>query len=360
MKKNTTQRFLTTILFIAGVVTVGLGLKFYFTPIVSNPQGLRYNVQFGATTQAVIADLTHQQIIQHPIFFRLLVRLRGNTHYFKAGEYFFPPGTTPPKMLNQMLTGSGIIYHSFAIISGWNFNQLRQALLEENDIRHTIQNMTNAEIMQRLGHPNLHPEGQFFPDTYYYVLGSSDIALLKRAFHTMQNKLNEAWKHRAANLPFHYPYDALIAASLVEKEAYLDKERPIIAGVMVNRLKHNMLLQFDPTVIYGMGLRFDGKIHKANLTENTPYNTYVKKGLPPTPIAMPSLLSLMAVVHPANHEFFYFVARGDGSHQFSVSLNQHHEAVLQAKIFHPWYFNANLVKEYLLIVFSKKIFGELM
>ena len=183
--------------------------------------------------------------------------------------------------------------------------------------------------MNRLGDAALAPEGQFFPETYYYTKGSSDLVILKRAFDLMQSNLKEAWETRSPNLPYKNVYEALIAASLIEKEAYFDAERPVIAGVLVNRIRKNMLIQFDPTVIYGLGLRYNGKIHKQDLLENTPYNTYVHKGLPPTPIAMPGRTSINAALHPDNTDYLYFVARSDKSHQFSKTLFEHQAAVIK-------------------------------
>lgn len=329
-------------------VVASIWLKFLYTPVVLNEQGLRYQVKFGATPQSVIEDLTQQRVIHHPWLFRVLARIRGDAKSLKAGEYLFAKGATPVKMLDQMVTGSGILYQSFTIVNGWSFQQLREALAQQKEMRHTLNNISDAELMQRLGVPKVHPEGQFYPATYYYILGSSDFGLLKRAFLMMQKKVNEAWDRRAANLPFKTPYEALIAASLVEKEAYLDTERPIIAGVMINRLRQNMLLQFDPTVIYGLGSNYTGKIYKTDLQEKTPYNTYVNKGLPPTPIAMPGLASIIAVLHPANHPYLYFVAKGDGSHQFSETLGEHHHAVNEAKKTHESsFFNVNLIKGYI-------------
>lgn len=181
--------------------------------------------------------------------------------------------------------------------------------------------------MSRISSSDVDPEGEFFPETYYYTKDVSDLVILKRAYDLMQSRLSEAWQMRAADLPYQNAYEALIAASLIEKEAYFASERPLIAGVLVNRLKKNMLIQFDPTVIYGLGLRYDGTIHKKDLLENTPYNTYVRKGLPPTPIAMPSMASIEAALHPDNTDYLYFVARKDKSHQFSKTLPEHHAAV---------------------------------
>jgi UPF0755 protein len=191
--------------------------------------------------------------------------------------------------------------------------------------------MTDKDLMLLLGDGNRSPEGLFMPETYYFSRGDSDLTILKRAHQLMQQKLNTAWNSRAADLPYQDAYQALIAASLIEKEAYLAKEQPIISGVLVNRLRKNMLLQFDPTIIYGLGSAYQGKIFKKDLTTDTPYNTYLHRGLPPTPIASPGITAITAAVHPAQHNYFYFVAVGDGSHQFTTNLQDHHQAVVNAE-----------------------------
>ncbi len=309
---------------------IGAWLKFLMTPLVTEEAGFRYVLQPGASVKSFISDLTHQNIIKHPLLFSILLHIRHDSTQWKAGEYIFPKGTTPRDMMNRMVEGKGIIYHSFTIIAGWNFKQVRDALHQETELHHMLDHLKDEELMQKLGSKETHPEGQFFPDTYYYMTGATDLMVLRRAYHEMEAKFKQAWDMRDANLYFQKPYDVLIAASLVEKEAYLKQERPIIAGVLINRMKKNMLLQFDPTVIYGMGDRYKGKIHKTDLTTPTIYNTYTKKGLPPTPIAMPSIDSILAVLHPMQHNYYYFVAKGDGSHQFSTSLPDHNQAVFTA------------------------------
>jgi UPF0755 protein len=195
-------------------------------------------------------------------------------------------------------------------------------------LHHLTSELTDEAIMQLL-QTNLSPEGNFLPETYFYTKGNADVMLLKQSFQLLQTKFAAAWEKRAINLPYKNTYEALIAASLIEKEAYLDSERPMIAGVLVNRLRHNMLLQFDPTIIYGLGDNYTGKIYKSDLTKDTPYNTYLHAGLPPTPIAMPSMGSIEAALHPIEHDYYYFVARGDGSHQFSKTLSEHNAAVVK-------------------------------
>lgn len=320
-----------------------------FKPSISQDYGMEYTVHSGASIQSVENDLVARDIVSHPFLFRVLVFLHGSKHHLKAGEYLFPKGSSLMSMLRQMMTGRGLVQHSFTIIAGWDFHDVRKALDNEVLLQHDIAGLTDAEIMQKIGFSNVNPEGQFFPDTYFYTYGNSDLMLLKRAYKKMQTNLNAAWDTRVADLPFKNNYEALIAASLVEKEAHVKEERPIIAGVLINRLEKNMLLQFDPTVIYGMGDKYKGVIHKSDLEEKSPYNTYVYKGLPPTPIAMPSLESINAVMHPDHNNYYYFVARGDGTHQFTENLTEHHEAVNQAKVTRQEqpYFNSTLVKQYL-------------
>lgn len=349
---------LVAILFTTGVRLWLAWDRFIHTPVVLNEPGITYKLHAGASIKSVVHELYQQKIIRHPSLFSALAYLRGDAHALKKGEYFFPKGTTPSQMLDQMITATGLVQHSFTILPGWNFRQLREALNNDEDLRHLTSAQSDATIMQRLGQSTVSPEGQFYPDTYFFIADTSDLALLRRAMRTMQARLTHAWQYRSPSIPFKTPYEALIAASLVEKEARLDKERPIIAGVLINRLQKNMLLQFDPTVIYGLGLRYDGKIYKHDLTEDTPYNTYVHKGLPPTPIAMPGLQSINAVLHPKEHDYLYFVATGDHvSHQFTRTLAEHYSAVQTAKLYQSdspsWFFNSNLMKEFLLKFFQK-------
>jgi UPF0755 protein len=330
---------------------MGMGIaweRFVTTPLVTDAQGFRYSVRPGATFKTVAADLHRLHILNHPCFFSWLVRYRGVVHELKAGEYLFPRGTTPGRVIDQLSTGTGMIFHAFTVVPGMTFQQLRLVLNKSSELQHTTATLTDAAIMKRLGHPDVMPEGQFYPDTYYFVVDSSDLILLKRAYNAMQNHLNTAWQHRASNSPFKTPYEALIAASIIEKESRVKAELPIIAGVMSNRLHREMLLQFDPTVIYGIGSRYDGVIHKSDLQDKNPYNTYVNKGLPPTPISMPGKEAIAAALHPDANNYLYFVARGDGSsHQFSRTLPEHNAAVSAAHQFRPGFFNGDLVQQYL-------------
>jgi len=327
-------------------------VTFLRTSIVTVDEGIKYTVPDNTSMRIVVNDLYILNIIKHPWLFNLLIKMKGAEHQLKSGEYLFPKGTTTTSLLTQITTGTGLAYHIFTIIPGWDFVQLRHALDHDENIKHTITTLNDAAVMQQLGHADVKPEGQFYPDSYFFIKGSTDIALLKRAYNLMQTKLTSAWKKRDTSVPFRSAYEALTAASLVEKEAKVEQDRPLIAGVIVNRIHKNMLLQIDPTVIYGMGTRYHGVIHHKDLLAHNPYNTYVVKGLPPTPIAIPSMDSLNAAMHPKHHNYLYFVARenGDGSHQFSATLAEHDIAVKEARAgkFPATFFNAALVRFYFL------------
>lgn len=347
MTKNSRTFITIRLIIFSCVCFMVVWLLFLLTPTISQQDGMKYFLRPGTSKKVLITELHQQGIIKHPWLFSLYALLHSNDGQLKAGEYLFKKGTTPISIWRQMIKGTGMVHHPFTIVPGWSFNQLRNALQQAEGLKHTVQTLSDKQLMTYLGYPELAPEGEFFPDTYYYTLDVADKVILKRAFLLMQKKLNTAWQHRAPALPYQNVYEALIAASLIEKEAYLDVERPIIAGVLVNRFQKEMPLQFDPTVIYGLGDRYDGKIHKENLAEDTPYNTYVHKGLPPTPIAMPGLRSIQAALHPDKNNYLYFVARGDGSHQFSETLVAHHLAVMSANKLPSYFFNEALVRKYL-------------
>jgi UPF0755 protein len=353
----TKQRIAFAIFFILLVIGFVAAFRFLFSPLILDEQGYPYTVHPGEKIQSVIDDLYFKNIIKNRLFFRILVDLRGGGYDLKAGEYLFPAGANAYKILTQLLTGSGLVYHEFSIIPGWNMRQLRAALLQERHFKHTSQNFSDSALMNYLGQPGVSPEGQFYPDTYYFASGTDDLSLLKRAFKAMQAKLAIAWASHDLDLPFKNSYEALIVASMVEKETEFDSERPVIVGVIINRLHKNMRLQIDPTVIYGLGTRFDGTIYKENLREDTPYNTYTRLGLPPTPISMPSEESIMAAVHPEHHDYLFFVARRgkDGPHQFSKTLAEHNIAVAISKKLRGQFFNNTLIRYYLLKLFSERV-----
>ena len=244
----------------------------------------------------------------------------------RSGEFELTPGMSGREMVAR-LSSDNIVTYRLTIPEGWTFAQMRRALAEAPKLEHRTQDMSDAEVMAALGHEDEHPEGRFFPDTYRYHKGMTDLALLERAYARMDNMLRDAWAGRSDDLPLETPYEALILASLIERETGVPNERRRIAGVFVRRLERGMRLQTDPTVIYGMGEDYDGNITRDDLRRETPYNTYVIDGLPPTPIAMPGEASLEAAVDPASGDALYFVSRGDGSHYFSSTLAEHNAAV---------------------------------
>ncbi len=253
-------------------------------------------------------------------------RVSGQARKIKAGSYEITPGTTPRRLLNMLVRGEEAL-KSVTIVEGWNFSQVRAALQKVEHLTPDSIGLQPDLIMEKLGKPGIHAEGRFFPDTYTYAKGSSDLAVLKRAARAMDKRIEVAWALRSMDTPLQTQEQALILASIVEKETGKPSDRAQIAGVFSNRLRIGMPLQTDPTVIYGMGDKFDGNLRKRDLQLDTPYNTYTRAGLPPTPIAMPGKAALLAAVQPASTKALYFVARGDGSSQFSVSLDEHNRAV---------------------------------
>ncbi|HLP30400.1 MAG TPA: endolytic transglycosylase MltG, partial [Geothrix sp.] len=249
----------------------------------------------------------------------------------QAGTYRIARGTTPTMLLMQIIEGR-VAQYSITLVEGWNIYQVMDRLAQSNDLKHLLRGQNLAQVMTRIGHPGEHPEGRFFPETYDFPKGLSDIAFLQRAYKMMDERLAVEWEHRDPGLPYRNAYEALIMASIVEKETGQAIERPQIAGVFVRRLQKRMLLQTDPTVIYGLGPTFDGNLRRRDLLADNPYNTYRKQGLPPTPIAMPSAEAIHAALHPAPGKDLYFVARGDGSHYFSATLAEHNAAVIRFQL----------------------------
>ncbi len=253
-------------------------------------------------------------------------RVSGQARQIKAGSYEITPGTTPRRLLRMLVRGEETL-KSITIVEGWNFSQVRSALQKAEQLTPDSVGLQPDVIMEKLGKPGINAEGRFFPDTYTYAKGASDMAVLKRAVRAMDKGTEAAWALRSSETPLQTPEQALILASIVEKETGKPSDRAQIAGVFTNRLRIGMPLQTDPTVIYGMGDKFDGNLRKRDLQLDTPYNTYTRVGLPPTPIAMPGKAALLAAVQPIPTNALYFVARGDGSSQFSASLDEHNRAV---------------------------------
>ena len=264
------------------------------------------------------------------LLLRAWFRLSGQARLIKAGSYELVPGTTPRKLLSMLVRGEETL-KNVTLVEGWTFKQVRAALQKSEQLAPDSIGLSPEIIMEKLGKPGLHPEGRFFPDTYTYAKGASDLAVLKRAARAMDKRLDVAWAQRSPNTPLKTPEQALILASIVEKETGKPADRLQIGGVFTNRLRIGMPLQTDPTVIYGLGLQFDGNLRKRDLQADTPYNTYTRVGLPPTPIAMPGKAALLAAVQPAPTNALYFVSRNDGSgsSHFSASLEEHNRAVNQ-------------------------------
>jgi UPF0755 protein len=258
--------------------------------------------------------------------FELLARALGRAQDVKAGSYELAAAPTPMELLD-MLTRGDVTQAELRFIEGWTIRQLRTALDTSAFVRHDTQGLSDAQVLQKLGASETHPEGLFFPDTYLFSKGISDLNVLQRAYRAMQRHLAREWEAREASAPYKTPYEALIMASIVEKETGVAAEREMIAGVLANRLRRGMLLQVDPTVIYGLGDGFDGNLKKIHLLTDGPYNSYTRAGLPPTPIAAPGLASLRAALRPAQTDAIYYVARGDGSSEFSRTLDEHNRAV---------------------------------
>lgn len=304
---------------------------FQSAPLPGLHAGQVVQVKQGDSFRAVLARLRAQGISTGTdLEWQLLARQLDAAGKLKVGEYALDPGITPRTLLQNMRAGR-IIQYRFTIVEGWNFRQLRAALDAATPLLHQTRQLDDAALMAAIGHAGQHPEGRFLPETYLYVRGDSDLDVLTRAYDAMARALAAAWADRAADLPLTTPDQALILASIVEKETGIAEERAQIAGVFIRRLRLGMKLQTDPTVIYGIGSAYDGNIRRRDLATDTPYNTYTRSGLTPTPIAMPGRDALQAALHPAPGDALYFVALGDGSgrHVFSATLAQHNAAVRQ-------------------------------
>lgn len=300
---------------------------FLFEPIELGEDTLVLNVERGTSLRGLSEELTERGIVDHPYFFMAMAYLSDSATSLKAGEFEIPNGITPPKLL-ELLTSGKVVQRAFTLVEGWTYRDALAAVAKDERFERVLGEDPSADmIMASLGHPGEHPEGRFFPDTYHFSKGTSDLDILRRSFDTMEAVLDEEWENRQEGTPLKSPYEALILASIVEKETGLASERPTIAGVFVRRLNLGMKLQTDPTVIYGLGESFDGNLTRAHLRGDTPYNTYVHQGLPPTPIALPGRAAIHAVLHPEEGDSLYFVAKGDGSHHFSATLAEHNRAV---------------------------------
>jgi UPF0755 protein len=282
----------------------------------------------GASLSRIAQRLEEAGVVEHALLFEWYGRATGQAGKVRAGEYRFPAHSTPRDAMARLVSGE-VVLHAFTIVEGWTFRQLRAALADHEAVSPQLAETPDTEVMARLNKPGMPPEGWFLPETYRFPRGTTDLELLRMAHEAMERALAETWAARADDLPLESPYEALVLASIIEKETGLADERREIAGVFARRLKRGMRLQTDPTVIYGLGPDFDGNLRRADLRTDTPYNTYTRHGLPPTPIAMPGRAALAAAVNPADGKALYFVATGrpDGSHYFSATLEEHNRAV---------------------------------
>lgn len=309
-------------------------LSIYFKNYINSPNSditdkVQLTIPLGTSFKQVSQLLVDEGLIKERLSWDVYGRLSGATNAIKAGEYSISKNVTPLELLHKLIQGDTIQF-TLTVIEGWTFKQLWDAVSQHDKIEHTVS--TQLELLEKLEFGNRHPEGWFYPDTYHFPAGSTDIEFFQRAYKTMQTVLDEEWSKRHADIPLQSPEEALTLASIIEKETGVEDEREMVAAVFVTRLKRGMRLQTDPTVIYGMGEAFDGNIRRKDLKADTPYNTYLHKGLPPTPIALPSRASIAAAISPADSEALYFVAKGDGTHYFSKSYEEHREAVIKYQL----------------------------
>lgn len=298
------------------------------TPINMRSPAVEFRVTSGSSLRGAVNQIQEAGVELQADLFALLAKLKRSDTGLKAGSYAIKSGITPLELLAKLTRGE-VTQGELTLVEGWTLRQWRNRMDQNADLRHETAGLSEAQIIQKLGLNISSLEGWLFPDTYLFDKQSSDLELLARANRVMQKRLDNEWSKRASGLPYKTPYDALIMASIVEKETGRESDRGNVAAVFVNRLRSGMLLQTDPTVIYGVGESFDGNLRKRDLLTDTPYNTYTRAGLPPTPIAMPGMASLQAALHPAANDVLYFVARGDGSSQFSRTLDEHNRAVNQ-------------------------------
>jgi len=322
-------KFLRNLIFLGVFVAAAAGAAFawvVYSPIALKAPSVDFHIAPGSGLRAAARQIAESGADLNPWLFIVLGKVLRVEASIKAGSYEISSGVTPLQLLGKLTRGD-VTQTEITFIEGWTFRQIRDRLDAHPDVRHDTKMLSEAEILRQIGASELRAEGLLFPDTYLFSKRSSDIDVIARAYRAMQRHLTREWALRAPGLPYRDPYQALIMASIVEKETGRDEDRTLVAAVFVNRLRLGMLLQTDPTVIYGIGEAFDGNLRKRDLLSDTPFNTYTRAGLPPTPIAMSGLASLQAALHPAQSQALYFVARGDGSSQFSRTLDEHNQAV---------------------------------
>ncbi|MGH8671400.1 MAG: endolytic transglycosylase MltG [Burkholderiales bacterium] len=324
------SRLIACILIVAGTV---VGWLWYYANAARDlgTAPVEFTIEQGSSLRIVAGQLARHDVVRHPLGFVWLARLLGKAGTLKAGNYALTGSVSPLNVLDIISSGK-VVLEELRIIEGWAFRQMRDVLDHHPALKHETTGIDEAAILALLGSDFKVAEGLFFPDTYYFSRGMADTSILRRAYGLMQSRLERAWSEREPGLPFDDPYQVLILASIVEKETGQAAERPLIAGVFINRLKRGMKLQTDPTVIYGLGQGFDGNLTRNDLITDNRYNTYTREGLPPTPIALPGAAAILAVLRPARTSALYFVAKGDGSHVFSDTLDQHNRAVARYQL----------------------------
>jgi UPF0755 protein len=329
------MKALIKIAFLLGLfAAIGFGAWLYNyakTPLDLAPEAQEITIKPNSGLKSIANQLVAQQVIPDALPFVVMVKLLGKESFLQAGDYTLNKNVSPYQLILSLNHGKAT-QGSITFIEGKTFKQMRAKLAKNSAVKTTIADLTDAEVMAVVGKGEKHPEGLFFPDTFYFDRNTADTVILKRSYEGMQSKLAAAWTNRAPSLPYKNSYEVLIMASIIEKETGKGSERPMIAGVFLNRLRIGMRLQTDPTVIYGMGEKYDGNIRRKDLTTDTIYNTYTRDGLPPTPIAMPGLASIEAALNPEKTKALYFVGKGDGSHQFSNSLLEHNRAVAKYQL----------------------------
>jgi UPF0755 protein len=321
-------RWLSSLVLLATLLALGWLAWYVISPmrVAGAVYPLSFTVEKGHSLKRASEDMAAAGALTEPGLFVLLARLKGQAGAIKAGNYALDRPASPLELLRKLTLGDTVLGR-LTVIEGWRFMDMRRAIDAHPDLRHDTAGMSDSELLRAIGAEETHPEGLFFPDTYFFDAGSSDLALYRRAYQSLRQHLAASWQARAGDLPYRNAYEALIMASIIEKETGAPDERPLIASVFVNRLRIGMRLQTDPTVIYGLGDRFDGNLRRVDLQTDTPYNTYTRAGLPPTPIALAGLDSIQAAVNPARTRLFYFVSKGQGRHEFSENLDAHNRAV---------------------------------
>ncbi len=321
-------RTLILLLVVAALTLLATGWWWVQQPLTTANEVVEVSIEAGQTPREVAREWVQAGVQTSPWLLYQWFRWSGQSKQIRAGSYELRTGSTPQDLLRMLVRGDESLA-TVKLIEGWTFKRFRQELAAADGLKQTIQTLSDDAVMMELGMPGVPAEGRFFPDTYSYAKGSTDIAVLRRALRAMDRQLNAAWAARGAEVPLKSPQDALILASIVEKETGHEADRGLIAGVFSNRLRIGMPLQTDPSVIYGLGEKFDGNLRKVDLQTDTPFNTYTRRGLPPTPIAMPGKAALMAAVQPNPTKALYFVAKGDGTSAFSATLSEHNRAVNQ-------------------------------